>query len=236
VPSAPELTGRLEEVLAVLYLLFNEGYLASSRGAPSRRNLAEDAAWLTALLARLVPNEPEVRGLLGLMKLHLARGESRFTNSGQLILLADQDRTRWNRQLIAEAVGLIEGAARLRRPGPYQLEAAIAACHAEAPSLETTDWRQVVALYDMLLVLQPTPVVELNRALAASWIEGPEQALQDLEKIAPELEGYHLFHAARAQLLAQKGCSEAARAAHLRALGLTQNDAERDLLQQRLFR
>ncbi|MDQ6713291.1 MAG: RNA polymerase sigma factor [Candidatus Dormibacteraeota bacterium] len=235
-PSRSELDERRSEVLAVLYLLFNEGHLSSRGTAPFRRDLAEDAAWLTALLSRLLPDDPEVLGLMALMKLHLARGESRFKESGELVLLPDQDRARWDPLMIAEAIALIKRAARIGRPGPYQLEAAIAACHAEAPHFEATDWLQIVVLYDMLIALAPSPVVRLNRAIAVWKVEGPEAALHELEDIAPVLDGYHLFHAARGALLNEVGRREQARAAQLRALDLTDNRAERSLLRQRLFR
>ena len=235
IPSGSELNERLAEVLAVLYLLFNEGHLSTRGSSSFQRDLAEDAAWLAALLSRLLPDEPEVLGLLALMKLHLARGESRFNESGDMVLLADQDRARWNHALIAEAIALIERAAAFGRPGPYQLEAAIAACHAEAPNFEATDWHQVVVLYDMLLALAPSPVVKLNRAIAVWKIEGPAAALHDLEDIAPKLDGYHLFHATRGELLSELGRREQARASQLRALDLTDNAAERSLLQRRLF-
>ncbi|HKV29801.1 MAG TPA: sigma-70 family RNA polymerase sigma factor [Candidatus Dormibacteraeota bacterium] len=234
-PSGPELAERLGEVLAVLYLFFNEGHLSSHGAAAFQRDLAEDATWLAARLSRLLPDEPEVLGLLALMKLHLARGESRFTESGELVLLADQDRGRWDATLIAEAITLIERAARLGRPGPYQLEAAITACHAEAPSFEATDWLQIVVLYDMLLALAPSPMVRLNRAIALWKVEGSASALRELEAIAPILDGYHLFHAAHAELLNDLGRREQARAAQRRALDLTENLAERSLLERRLF-
>ena len=236
VPSGSELDERLSEVLAVLYLLFNEGHLSTLGTAPFQRDLAEDAAWLAALLSRLLPDDPEVLGLLALMKLHIARGESRFSESGEMVLLANQDRARWDRVHIADAIALIEHAGQMRRPGPYQLEAAIAACHAEAPTFEATDWHQIVVLYDMLIALAPTPVVRLNRAIAVWKIEGAEAALHELEEIAPVLDGYHLFHAARGELLNEVGRRQEARAAQLRALDLTDNPAERSLLQQRLFR
>ena len=153
-----------------------------------------------------------------------------------MVLLADQDRARWNVTLIAEAITLIERAARLGRPGPYQLEAAITACHAEAPSFEATDWLQIVVLYDMLLALAPSPIVRLNRAIALWKVEGSEPALRELEAIAPMLDGYHLFHAAHAELLNDLGRREQARAAQRRALDLTENVAERSLLERRLFR
>ena len=173
--------------------------------------------------------------VLALMKLHLARGRSRFDADGHLVLLADQDRARWDRSLIGEAIALIERAAARARPGPYQLEAAIAACHAEAPSIERTDWRQIVVLYDMLLALAPSAVVRLNRAIAVWRIEGPEAALRDLDALAVALDGYHLLHAARGEMPRQPGRHEEARAAQARALELTRNTAERALLERRLF-
>lgn len=235
VPSGSELGERLSEVLAVLYLLFNEGHLSTLGAVPSQRDLAEDAEWLVRLLTRLLPNEPEVLGLLALMKLHLARGASRFNLSGEIVLLADQDRCLWDRAQIGEAIVLIERAGHLGRPGPYQIEAAIAACHAEAPSFQATDWKQIVVLYEMLIVLAPSPVVRLNRAIAVWKIEGAEAALHELEEIALVLDGYHLFHAARGEMLTELGRREQARAAQLRALDLTGNLAEQALLRRRLF-
>ena len=235
IPSSDELDERLSEVLAVLYLMFNEGYLASGGEVPTRRDLTEDAAWLTALVARLMPGEPEPLGLLALMRLHLARAEARFTSAGELVLLQNQDRTLWNRSMIAEGITLIEQAAALGRPGPYQVEAAIVACHAEAESWTTTDWRQIVLLYDLLLLMTPSPVVRLNRAVAVWQVEGPETALAEVNALAGDLEHYHLFHAIRGQLLLELSEREQARAAALRALELTQNRAERSLLARRLM-
>jgi len=234
VPSERELEGRLAEVLAVLYLMFNEGYLASGGPAPARRDLAEDAAWLAALVARLLPAEPEAQGLLALMRLHLARAAARFDQAGEMVLLADQDRGLWDRRLIAAAVELLERTAARRRPGPYQLQAAIAACHAEAVSWEATDWAQIVALYDLLLRQMPSPVVRLNRAIALRHLEGPEAALAEVEALGRELDGYHLFHATRAELLIDVGRAEQSRAAQARALELTGNPAERTLRLRRL--
>jgi RNA polymerase sigma-70 factor (ECF subfamily) len=234
VPSELELGDRLAEVLDVLYLVFNEGHLATRAGAPFHRDLAEDAAWLAALVCRLLPNEPEPMGLLALMKLHLARGPARFDAAGNLVLLADQDRASWDRSLIAEGIAMIELAAGRARPGPYQLEAAIAACHAEAPSVERTDWPQIVVLYDMLLALLPSAVVRLNRAIAVWRVGGASAALRDLDAIAPDLDGYHLFHAARGEMLNELGMPGPARAARARALELTRNTAERALLRRRL--
>ena len=234
VPDAEELAARLDPVLAVLYLMFNEGYLSSGAGDPARRDLAEDAAWLAALLTRLLPAEPEPLGLLALMRLHLARAAARFDAAGDLVLIADQDRSRWDRAAIAAAIGLVERAGAMRRPGPYQLQAAIAACHAEAPSWAETDWRQILVLYDLLLRLSPSPVVRMNRAVALRWVAGSAAALAELEPLAAPLDGYHLFHAARAELLQELGRRDEARAAEERALGLTANRAERALLERRL--
>jgi RNA polymerase sigma-70 factor (ECF subfamily) len=236
VPAPAEMDERLGRVLAVLYLMFNEGYLSSGAGAPARRDLAEDAAWLAALLVRLLPAEPEPLGLLALMRLHLARAPARFDADGDLVLLADQDRASWDRAAIAGAVALVERAGGMRRPGPYQLQAAIAACHAEAPAWAATDWPQIVVLYDMLLRLDPSPVVRLNRAGALRWVAGPEAALAEVDALAADLDGYHLLHATRAELLRELGRREAARAAELRALDLTANRAERALLERRLSR
>jgi RNA polymerase sigma factor (sigma-70 family) len=236
VPAPERMAEHLGHVLAVLYLMFNEGYLSSGAGEAACRDLAEDAAWLAALLARLLPAEPEVIGLLALMRLHLARAPARFDAGGELVLLADQDRSRWDRGAIEEAVRLVERAGAMRRPGPYQLQAAIAACHAEAPSRAATDWPQIVVLYDMLLRLDPSPVVRLNRAVALRWVAGPLPALAEVEALADELDGYHLLHATRAELLLEVGRHDEARLAEVRALDLTVNRAERALLERRLAR
>lgn len=232
-PREDDWDERLREVLLVLYLMFNEGYLTSGGAAPARRNLAEDAAWLTGLVTRLLLDEPEPLGLLALMHLHLARAEGRFSSAGELILLRDQDRRCWDRTRITEAVTLIEQAAALRRPGPYQVEAAIVACHAEAASWAATDWPQIVALYDLLLQMTASPVVRLNRAVALSQVAGPEAALAEVEAVRSALENYHLFHAIRGELLLELGQREQARAAELRALALTNNQAEQLLLRRR---
>jgi RNA polymerase sigma-70 factor (ECF subfamily) len=234
VPDASELPARLSEVLAVLYLVFNEGYLASAGDRPERRELARDAEWLTSLLARLMPDEPEVLGLLALMRLHLARADARVAGDGSLILLPDQDRARWDHEPIADAVALLERAERMGRPGSYQLQAAILAAHACATSWAETPWPAIVALYDTLLRIEPTPVVALNRALAVAERDGPSAALDALAPLADRLDGYHLFHAARAEMLRRLGRGEEARAADERALSLTDNPAERRLLEQRL--
>jgi RNA polymerase sigma-70 factor (ECF subfamily) len=234
VPDAAELPARVEAVLAVLYLMFNEGYLSRGPAPGMRRDLADDALWLTTLLDRLLPNQPEVLGLIALMKLNLARSAARFDEGGGLVLLADQDRSLWDRDVIAEGVRALETAALLRRPGPYQLQAAVAAVHAEARSWEATDWPQVLALYDALLRWIDSPVVRLNRAVALSRVRGAEAALGEVNDLAISLGGYHLFHATRAELLDELGESALAREARQRALELCQNPAERALLLRKL--
>ena len=234
VPEPPELPARLDAVLAVLYLMFNEGYLSRGSASAMRRDLAEDALWLAGLLDRLLPNQAEVVGLLALMTLHLARSAARFDAAGQMVLLPEQDRTLWNARGIAEGIAVLQRAAELNAPGPYQLQAAIAAVHAEAPSWEETDWRQIVALYDALLRMVDTPVVRLNRAVAVSHLRGPEVALGEVNDLAIALGGYHLFHATRAELLDEVGEKALAREARLRALELCENPAERALLRRKL--
>jgi RNA polymerase sigma factor (sigma-70 family) len=234
VPGPEHLAERLREVLSVLYLLFNEGYLSASWEAGSRRPLAEDAEWLTSLLVRLLPGEPEAMGLLVLMRLHLARWAARFDADGEIVLLRDQDRSLWGRAQIARATSLLEEAAALRQPGPYQLQAAIAACHAEARSHAATDWAQVVLLYNGLLSHLDSPVVRLNRAIALGELAGPEAALAEVTQLAEPLDGYHLYHATRAELLRKLGREAEARAALERALELTLNPAERSLLHRKL--
>jgi RNA polymerase sigma factor (sigma-70 family) len=234
VPEGDELAPRLREVLSVLYLVFNEGYLASSGETAERRDLARDAEWLTSLLVRLMPAEPGALGLLALMRLHLARADARFAPDGALILLRDQDRGRWDRRAITDAVALLRRAERAGAPGPYQVQAAILAAHVQAPSWSATPWPQIVALYDLLHRLEPTPVVALNRALALAERDGAAAGLEALDPLAPRLDGYHLFHAARGELLRRLGRSDDARAADRRALELTDNPAERRLLEQRL--
>jgi RNA polymerase sigma factor (sigma-70 family) len=233
-PAERDMGERLDEVLAVLYLMFNEGYLATTGEQASRRDLAEDAAWLAGLMVRLMPNEPEALGLLALMRLHLARARARFDDTGNIVLLEDQDRDRWDRERIASAIVLLQRAAGLHRPGPYQLQAAIAACHAEARTWAETDWQQIVALYDALLELMPSPVIELNRAIARRYRDGARAALADVDRLTGVLDAYYLFHATRAELLRDLGREPEARAALWRALELTANPAERALLQQRL--
>jgi RNA polymerase sigma-70 factor (ECF subfamily) len=234
IPDPDQLADRLAEVLAVVYLVFNEGYLASAGRQPARRDLAAQAVSLTRLLHRLMPREPEVLGLLALLLLHESRAATRFDGWGRLVRLADQDRARWNRALIAEATGLLDRALALRGPGPYQVQAAIAALHAEAPDYERTDWSQIRLLYDRLQVLTPSPVVLLNRAVATRYVVGSEAALAEITPLAADLDGYRLFHALRAGLLTGLGRDDEARAASERALALAGNPAERELLARRL--
>jgi RNA polymerase sigma-70 factor (ECF subfamily) len=234
VPEPDRLGERLDEVLAVIYLMFNEGYLATAGSSPDRRNLADDAEWLASLVWRLLPDQAEAAGLLALIRLHRARWPARFDGSGRLVLLPDQDRSLWNREVIAASSQLLLEALAQGRPGPYQLQAAIAACHAEAESWATTDWRQILLLYDALLRLTPTAVVRLNRAIARSPGVGPAEALVEVENLEPALRGYHLFHATRGELLRRLGRAEEARFADARALELTRNPAERRLLEERL--
>ena len=233
VPDHDELAARLTEVLTVIYLLFNEGYLATT-DPPASRDLAEDAEWLASLLDQLMPTEPEVAGLLALIRLHRARAAARFGPDGGLVLLRDQDRTRWDREAIADAVRLLTRAARRQRPGPYQLQAAIVACHAEAERFADTDWEQIVLLYDMLLHLAPSPVTRLHRAIAVRYATGAQAAMAELDDLADLLGEYHLYHATRAELLRELGQPGQARAADRRALNLTTNPAEQAVLQQRL--
>jgi RNA polymerase sigma-70 factor (ECF subfamily) len=234
VPADDELGERLAGVLAVIYLLFNEGYLCSAGAAPQRRDLTDDAEWLAALLARLMPAEPEVLGLLALIRLHRARAASRFDAEGRLVLLRQQDRARWDKAEIAAAADLVVRAARLRRPGPYQIQAAIVACHAEAASWESTDWPQILLLYDALLRQQRSPVIRLHRAVAVGQVLGPQTALDETDDLAGDLDRYHIYHATRAEFLRRLGRGYEARQADERALGLTANPAERALLEQRL--
>jgi RNA polymerase sigma factor (sigma-70 family) len=233
IPTDDELNARLTEVLQVIYLLLNEGYLCTS-DQPQSRNLVDDAEWLATLLHQQMPGEPEIAGLLALIRLHRARAAARFDLNGGLVLLRDQDRSQWDREAIANATQLLARAARQGRPGPYQLQAAIVACHAEAKRWEETDWEQIVLLYDMLLHLAPSPVTRLHRAIALRYTVGPRAAMSEVDALAGALDDYHLFHATRADLLRQLGDPDEARAADRRALTLTTNPAERAVLQERI--
>ncbi|HKF15052.1 MAG TPA: RNA polymerase sigma factor [Gaiellaceae bacterium] len=229
VPPDEELTDRLRPVLAVLYLVFNEGYSASAGDHLVRRELCDEAIRLAKLLAVLMPDEPEVLGLLALMLFHDSRRQARTTPEGELVLLEDQDRELWNEKRIDEGRRVLERAARLRRVGPYQLQAAIASVHAE----ETTDWAAVATLYTQLARLTPSPIVELNRAVAVAMASGADEGLDLIAQIEG-LDDYHLLHAARADLLRRLGRSEEAAGAYRRALALAPNPVERAFLQRRL--
>jgi RNA polymerase sigma-70 factor (ECF subfamily) len=234
VPERSELAERLDEVLAVLYLMFNEGYLSTGARGPADRDLASEAQWLAGLLLRLMPNEPEVLGLVALMGFHLARADARFDERGELVLLRDQDRSRWDHQRIAEARDVVQRFIRRRQPGPYQLQALIAMAHAEAPTWEETGWEEILRAYDALLRFSDSPVVRLNRAIAVWHVRGAESALDEVDALAVSLERYHLLHATRAELLRALRRNAEAREADKRALALTENPAERALLERRL--
>ena len=233
IPDDDELGQRLTDVLAVIYLLFNEGYLSTAERAQAR-DLVDDAEWLASLLHELMPTEPEVAGLLALIRLHRARVAARFDVDGHLVLLQDQDRSLWDRAAIERAGRVLERAAKQQRPGPYQLQAAIIACHAEAGCWQDTDWEQIVLLYDMLLHLTPSPVTRLHRAIALRYRSGPQAAMAELDTLASELDRYHLYHATRAELWRGLGHAEGALVADRRALELTANPAEQAVLQQRI--
>jgi RNA polymerase sigma-70 factor (ECF subfamily) len=233
-PDEAELAGRLDGVLSVLYLMFNEGYLSRGAQVAMRRDLADDALWLVSLVATLMPDQPELLGLLALMKLNLARSAARFDTAGELVLLPDQDRSLWDQAAIAEGIGLLERAGAMRATGPYQVQAAIAALHSEARSWAETDWHQIVLLYDALVRMADSPVVRLNRAVALSHIAGPGAALGEVDDLAVALSGYHLFHSIRADLLDQVGERAQAEEELRRALDLCSNPAERSLLERRL--
>jgi RNA polymerase sigma-70 factor (ECF subfamily) len=233
-PDDSELIERLEHLLAVVYLLFNEGYLTTSGPEPLRRDLAEDAEWLTALLTRLLPSQPEPIGLLALIRIQRARSAARFDGNGDIVLFEDQDRSLWDRGAIAAAIMLIERAATLGPPGPYQVQAAIAALYAEAPSFERTDWEQALLLYDLLVRLDPSPVARLNRAIALERVAGAGAALAAVDDLAGELSTYYLYHATRGRFLDDLGRDVEAASAYRDALALTANPAERALLERRL--
>jgi RNA polymerase sigma-70 factor (ECF subfamily) len=230
VPGESELPGRLRAVLSVIYLIFNEGYTASSGERLVRDDLCAEAIRLGRLLAELMPDEPEVMGLLALMLLTDSRRAARTGAGGALVLLADQDRSAWNRELIAEGQAIVRSCLRLNRPGPYQIQAAINAVHSDAGAAADTDWTQIVRLYDQLLVLAPNPVVALNRAVAVAEVHGPEAGLTLLEDLG--LENYYLFHAIRADLLVRLGRRTEAASAYESAIGFTTNAAERAFLER----
>ena len=232
VPAEADLPERLGGVLAVVYLIFNEGYAASSGERLVREDLCAEAIRLGRLLVELMPDEPEAIGLLALMLLISARRASRTTPDGDLVPLAEQDRSLWDRSLISDGQALVRRCLRIGRPGPYQVQAAINAVHGDAASADDTDWGQIVALYDQLMAIAPSPVVALNRAVAVAEVEGPDAALALVDEL--DLGGYHLFHAIRADLLRRLGREPEAAAAYEAAIGLTENAAERAFLERNL--
>ncbi len=236
VPAPQELPERLDAVLQVIYLVFNEGYSAAAGAQVTRAELTGEAIRLGRLLTELQP-EPEVIGLLSLMLLQESRRAARSSRSGELILLENQDRSLWNREHIAEGVALVERALKSRRFGSYTLQAAIAAVHAQAESAAATDWRQIVALYNQLVRIQPSPVVYLNRAVAIAMRDGPEAGLALIDAVLEqgELANYYLAHSARAEMFRRLGRAAEARASYEKALALTQQEPERQFLQQRIL-
>ena len=231
VPNEADLPVRLRGVLAVVYLIFNEGYAASSGDRLVREELCAEAIRLGRLLVQLMPDEPEVMGLLALMLLIESRRPARTTSDGALILLAEQDRGRWDRDLIAEGQAIVRQCLERNRPGPYQIQAAINAVHSDAADAAATDWWQILQLYNQLLSLAPSPVVALNRAVAVAEVEGPDAALTLLDGL--ELDRYHLFHAIRADLLRRLGRHTEAARAYEAAIARAENAAERDFLLRR---
>ncbi|MET0627550.1 MAG: RNA polymerase sigma factor [Acidimicrobiia bacterium] len=236
VPTDEELPDRLRSALAVIYLVFNEGYLASDGDALTRGELSAEAIRLARLMVELMPDEAEAHGLLALVLLTEARRAARADGEGRMVRLAEQDRSRWDPDLVAEGQDIVRGCLRRNLPGPYQIQAAIAAVHSDAAFAEATDWTQIVALYDQLLAYMPTPVVALNRAIAVSERDGPAPALALLDDLDAALDSYHLYHAARGDLFERLGATDDAAHAYTAALALTTNRAERELLERRLGR
>ncbi|MEW5848065.1 MAG: sigma-70 family RNA polymerase sigma factor [Myxococcota bacterium] len=236
VPSPEDLPERLHTVLHVIYLVFNEGYVASRGENLLRQGLCDDAIRVAELLHALLPGEPEVAGLLALLLLTQSRARARVDETGDLVLLEAQDRTRWDAALVARGVALVEEALQQRRAGPYQVQAAIAALHAQAPTAAETDWPQIAALYAALVGMSPTPVVRLNHAVAVALAHDVDAGLSLVEALAREgdLEGYHLLHATRADLYRRKGDLQRAQRAYKKALTLARNSAERRFLERRL--
>jgi len=233
VPPPELLPERLPGVLAVLYLVFNEGY-ASTSGALVRVDLCDEALRLARLVAELMPHEPEAAGLVALMLLHHSRRDTRLSPEGDLVLLEEQDRSRWDHDMIDEGLTVLDRALGEREPGPYQVQAAIAALHAQAPRAEDTDWPEIAGLYGALGRMTPTPVVALNHAVAVAMADGPDRGLGMVDSLEKELGGYYLFHAARADLLRRMDRRSEAASAYRRALDLATNDTERAYLERRL--
>jgi RNA polymerase sigma-70 factor (ECF subfamily) len=234
VPPPDLLPSRTAGVLAVLYLLFNEGYAASAGADLVRQNLCDDAIRLARALVQLMPEEPEAAGLLALLLFQSSRRQARLDGSGELVTLDQQDRSLWDREAISEAQALLDAALSDGRVGPYQLQAAIAGCHAAAADAGETDWRSIVALYEELAAVLQSPVVELNLAVAVAMADGPAAGLARVEALQPALEGYYLLHATRADLLRRLGRSREAAASYRDALSLVGTDAERRFLARRL--
>jgi RNA polymerase sigma-70 factor (ECF subfamily) len=231
IPTARELPGRLHAVVAAIYLVYTEAHTATSGQTLTRTDLSDEAIRLGRTLVELMPDEPEAAGLLALMLLSESRRATRVGADGTMVRLADQDRTRWDRTLINEGHKLVRACLRRNQPGPFQVQAAIAAVHAEAPTVESTDWSQIIALYDQLYALRPNPVVALNRSVAVAELHGPVEGLAGLASIDPaSVDSYQPFHAARADLLARAGRHDEAAAAYDRAIELTTNAVERDFL------
>jgi len=233
IPEGAQRAERLDIVLSVVSVMYSEAHLVAGGDASADRDLAEDAVWLARVIAHALPREPEAQGLLALLLFHRAREGARSVD-GELVLLADQDRRRWDAPLIAEAQTVLERAALLRRPGRWQLHAAIAACHSDAEAVDATDWLQVLTLYDMLAAYDRSPVVRLNRAVAVAEVDGPKAALDEVDSLQSQLNGYHLWHAVRARMLRDLGRDDEAMTEDLCALELTANEAERRLLRGRL--